>query len=213
MPEVFSTKECDDILSWITPHANENFQWIYNLELKEPKMVRLVKDPRILNIARDILGQDIIVYGSQILFKKPGTVYAKEAYMPHQDNAYHLVVRGASASFMLALEDANENNGGLFVYPGSHEEDILPYTPKETDPLKKGKEILNVPDKYQKIFLSFKRGSVYVQHDNLIHGSVENKSDVWRPIVDILFTRKGYSYHMGETRKSIDAEYRKLVEL
>ena len=213
IPDIFTPKECDEIISWITPHTNKEFQWLYNLELKEPKMISLVKDDRIIKIAKSILGEDIIIYGSQIIFKKPGTVYAEESYMPHQDNAYHLVEKGSSISVMLALEDINKTNGGLFIYPKSHNEDVLPYTPKETDPLKKGKEIVNIPSKYKKVFLSLKKGDIYVQHDNLIHGSVENKSNRWRPIVDVLFTKKGYSYHMGETRKSIDSEYRKLVEL
>jgi ectoine hydroxylase-related dioxygenase (phytanoyl-CoA dioxygenase family) len=82
----------------------------------------LVHDPRIVDIAVDLLGPDVRLYWDQAVYKKP----EKPRRFPwHQDNGYTFVEPQQYLTVWLALTDATEDNGCPHVVPGLHREGTL----------------------------------------------------------------------------------------
>ena len=70
---------------------------------------------------------------SQMLFKEVNSRYASQAWNPYQDNSYPRnetinSANGLNTQYITTnffLEDANKENGTLYVYPGSHKLGLL----------------------------------------------------------------------------------------
>ena len=117
---------------------------------------------------------------TQVIFKKPKTQFVKQVYLPHQDNSYAKNKKGLFFTSHLFLEDANVQNGTLYVYDKSHTTGLKKFIPTKTygNPRKAGNEIdVNKIDKrYKKIAIKGQVGDILVIHGNLIHGSYENRT-------------------------------------
>jgi ectoine hydroxylase len=94
---------------------------IFNVHRLNRLFGNLVRDPRVLNVARDILGGDVYIHQSRINFK-PG-FKGKEFYWHSDFETWHSedgmpAMRALSCSILLT--DNNEFNGPLMLIPGSH---------------------------------------------------------------------------------------------
>ncbi len=88
-----------------------------NLWMDNPRMKRLILDPRIGKLACDLEGLDAIrVWHDQTLIKPPwGNPTAW-----HLDNPYWSFYSEQAISIWVALDDATLENGCLWFIPGSH---------------------------------------------------------------------------------------------
>ena len=91
----------------------------------------------------------------------------------HQDNSYIKNENGNYVTNNFFLNDANKENGTLYVYSKSHlhgifeAEDRVSYREAKGD--NPGRTISNeILDKFEKIELNFKKGSMLVLHGNCI---------------------------------------------
>jgi ectoine hydroxylase-related dioxygenase (phytanoyl-CoA dioxygenase family) len=131
-------------------------------------------NPRVMDILAKLLGKD--AYGAQTMYyyKPPG---ARGQGM-HQDNFYLLAAPATCIAAWTPIDEATEDNGCLWVVPGSHRHDI--YCPKEgaskswknygdshINPFPRGTKPVPVP---------VKRGQTLFFGGNLIHGSGPNRS-------------------------------------
>lgn len=218
--KIFTSGECDDIVAIFERYAKPDHRGIMNLdrgfidyeEVIDGKEVIEILDvdpkdsaaiwsvmrrPSIATIL-DILQQgEAVALQSMFLFKKVGTRYASQAWWPHQDNAYPLADYGWYITGNLALTDQSPENGGLYIYPGSHKEPVLPNVKmksfQEGDSGNPGHRV-EVPEKYfdSKTDLIMKKGSVLFLHGNALHGSYPNRSkDRSRPMFSIPYGTKG----------------------
>ena len=127
----------------------KNLEVLREIEETSELTLDLMKSKRIVSILDQLQEQTMRKYGrsatghndrfiprehiglmSMILFKKPETKYASQAWNVHQDNAYTKNQYGLYITAGLFLEDVDPENGPIFVYPGSHKENILPFTPQ-----------------------------------------------------------------------------------
>ena len=105
--------------------------------------------------------------------------------------SYHQNPNGKTITTNLACEDADVENGTLFLYPGSHKEGIINFEPRKSFREDKGKQpgnTLVLPKKYQdkKTDCLMKKGDVLFLHGNCIHGSYPNKSKTRsRPLIHL----------------------------
>lgn len=159
-------------------------------------MLRFKKVIVILDILQ---GAEAVLLQSMFLFKRTGTTYAKQAWNPHQDNAYPQADYGTYITGNIAFSNQDPENGGMYIYPGSHLESILPNVPvksfHEDTGISPG-HCVEIPEKYKdrKIDLIMKRGSVLFLHGNVIHGSYPNLSKIRsRPMLLIPYGTKGIS--------------------
>ncbi len=101
------------------------------------------------------------------------------------------------------MENADIENGAMFIYPGSHVEPLLPFEERasylESRDDKAG-YTLEVPDEYKdrKTDLIVGKGSLLVMHGHCIHGSYENISESRaRPLLSCSYISEGEPFVSG----------------
>ena len=124
----------------------------------------------------------------QFLAKKPTKKLAEFAM--HQDLGYWPKTSNTwTATFSLAMNDANRENGCLFVIPGSNKEpELRAHRPKDyggsdNDGMNRDDSHTLVIDKKEGdeiVFLPVKRGSITIHDERIVHGSGGNTSKDWR---------------------------------
>ncbi len=74
-------------------------------------------DPAIVNLVEQLIGPDIILWGSQVFCKPAAT---GKAIPWHQDGQYWPIRPLATCSVWIAIDDASPENGCMRYIPGSH---------------------------------------------------------------------------------------------
>jgi len=93
-----------------------------NVFRRNPYVRAFISQSKIVNLLLQVAGTDCWVRWDQCVVKKPG---APE--LPwHQDNAYNRL-KDAHYQFWIGLTAMNEENGGLWLQPGSHLCGLLPH--------------------------------------------------------------------------------------
>jgi phytanoyl-CoA hydroxylase len=84
---------------------------------------RMLFDARLLDIAESLLGPDIILHHSKLFLKPAGR---GAAFPPHQDHSYFPTLGHAMLAAIVFVGPADEGNGCLRLWPGSHRLGPLP---------------------------------------------------------------------------------------
>ena len=183
------------------------------------KTFEIMAHKKIVQILEDLQQTKVVGLMSQMLFKEANTRYAKQAWHPHQDNIYprnnNTLKNGFNTQYLTTnffLEDANQDNGSLYIYPGSHKfglfdaESNISY--REKGDKNPGNKISNkVLERFKKIDCEFKKGDLLVLNGNCVHGSYPNNSDTSRPLLSVSYISKGEDFIPGKNAK------RKIIEL
>lgn len=174
----------------------------------------LWKHPRTLEILKLLIGGDVCGLQTWMYFKPPGEL-GRDV---HQNIFYSHANKHDIINSSIALEDADRENGGLYVYPGSHKEWCLPINIDEdrllTNPddwrNERGKPCI-IPgewvdgvwtEKYEKIYTNARAGSVSLIHSHVIHGSEENRTtDRWRTAFLTSYLRQDAHFNPGGQMK------------
>ena len=132
----------------------------------------------------------------QFLAKKPSKKGAK--FSMHQDLGYWPKTKNTwTATFSLALSDADIINGCLYVIPGSNKEaELRKHKPKsyskgEKKPNSKRDDshtlVIESSPNDKVIYLPLKRGDITIHDEKIVHGSAGNNSNEWRKTYIIAF--------------------------
>ena len=208
---IFSHEETNTIYDIHKKYADENFSALMHIDRKEQDLVNFIKSPKIVSIIESMLDGEAYALMGQMLFKKPGTIYANQAWSIHQDNSYHQSPNGLTITVNIACEDVDVENGTIFLYPGTHKEGLINFQPtksfREGENQKPGNTI-ELEEKFlnNKVDLKMKKGDTLFMHGNCAHGSYGNKSkNRARPIYAITYIKKGEDFAIGKNanRKEI----------
>lgn len=239
--DILTEKECDEYYTQIRKHANKDFAAILNPDrneyliaqttdkiesnvslnekvnyLKECKITNkmtwdIVTNPKALNVLKTLQMSDVSYLMSQMLFKEANSIYASQAWEPHQDNSYprnenSSLLNGFTTQYITTnffLLDSNLENGTLYMYPGSHKfglfdsETQVSYREKKgTNPGNKiSEEILK---KFNKTDCIFKKGDMLILNGNCIHGSYSNDNKTKsRPLLSVSYITTGEKFIPG----------------
>jgi non-haem Fe2+, alpha-ketoglutarate-dependent halogenase len=136
----------------------------------------LVRHPRILDAVEDVIGPDILCWGSSF--------FIKEARNPafvswHQDSTYWGLDPADIITAWVAFSDSTPANGAMRVIPGTHKLDQIPHqdTFRPENLLSRGQEIMVEVDESKAAMLELGAGEMSLHHVRLIHGSDPNPSD------------------------------------
>ena len=159
---------------------------IFNVHRLNEIFANLVRDPRVLNVAREILGSEVYIHQSRINYK-PGFT-GKEFYWHSDFETWHSedgmpAMRALSCSILLT--DNSDCNGPLMLIPGSHNHYVscMGETPDENYKTSLKKQDIGVPDQILLRYLADmggikscagKAGSVVFFDCNAMHGSNGN---------------------------------------
>jgi non-heme Fe2+,alpha-ketoglutarate-dependent halogenase len=147
-----------------------------NSHLNLKFMDELVHDSQIVDAVEDLIGPNLLAYGTVLFIKEPNT----PGFVSwHQDATYMgLTPYTEAVTVWLALSDSNPETGCMRMVPGSHKEGIRSHvdTYGESNILTRGQDIQNV-DESEIVDLELVPGQMSFHHMAVIHGSQPNLSD------------------------------------
>lgn len=136
-----------------------------------PLALRYLLDPRVGDILRTLLNDEPIAAQSMFYFKPPGA----RGQDFHQDNFYLRVRPGSCIAAWTAVDDADEENGGMSVVPGTHNLDMICPTKSDFTQFFTDHHV-EIPPGYNKVTPQLRAGDVLFFNGSLIHGSYSNTS-------------------------------------
>jgi non-haem Fe2+, alpha-ketoglutarate-dependent halogenase len=136
----------------------------------------LIRHERILDAVEDIIGPDILCWGTSFFIKEPHN----SAFVSwHQDSTYWGLDPADIVTAWVALSDSTTENGAMRVVPRSHTMAQIPHrdTFRSDNLLSRGQEVMVDVDAAQAVTLELAAGEMSLHHVRLIHGSDPNPSD------------------------------------
>ena len=103
---------------------------ISTAHLKYGRVYDLLTDPRIVACVRDLLGDNVIGWGSHFFCKMP---HDGKAVAWHQDASYWPLTPSKAVTVWLAIDDADRENACMRFIAGSHHRGHLTYRPSDPD--------------------------------------------------------------------------------
>jgi non-heme Fe2+,alpha-ketoglutarate-dependent halogenase len=138
---------------------------------------RLVTHAALLDVVEEVLGGDLLVYGTLIFYKPPQDLsYASW----HQDSVYSGLHLTPSTSAWIALTPSRQANGCMRVIPGSHKLGSLDHDNVPDDPNllnRRGERVKMVVDESQAVDVVLRPGQLSLHQSTMVHGSNPNTSD------------------------------------
>lgn len=175
-----------------------------NAHLNFTFLDEIVHNQRLLDAVEDLIGPNILAYGSVLFIKEPqDTGFVSW----HQDCRYMgLEPHDSAVSAWLALTESNSENGCMSMIPGSHKHGVAEHadTFGADNILTRGQTIENV-DESQAVDLILQPGQLSFHHMRTVHGSKPNRSQDRR----IGFTIQPYM--MPDMRQVISPTMAQLV--
>ncbi|HEU5158967.1 MAG TPA: phytanoyl-CoA dioxygenase family protein [Streptosporangiaceae bacterium] len=163
---------------------------------------RLVRDPRALEPARQLLDGDVYVFQTKLNPKAP---IRGDVWEWHQDFVYWSrddgMPRPDVVNVAVFLDDVTEFNGPLFVIPGSHhsvlDEDTMTlregwwsgrhaHTADGRHKLER-EALARMVDRHGLVSVTGRRGSVCLFHPCLLHASPPNLAPYFRTMIFIRY--------------------------
>jgi phytanoyl-CoA hydroxylase len=128
-------------------------------------------DERIGVILRVLLGEEPLAAQTMFYFKPPGA----RGQALHQDNFYLRVKPGNCIAAWIAVDDADEGNGGMMCVPGTGDMEVV--CPEKADAAKSfTTEHVEPPAGKAPKLVRLKAGDVLFFNGSVIHGSYPNTS-------------------------------------
>jgi len=175
--KVFSPNELSEVRGAIESIVYNcgNLKRLDNLHLFFDWAHRLVTHDALLDVIQDVLGADILVYGT-LVFSKPPRDSGYASW--HQDSVYSGLHLTPSTSAWIALTPSHPANGCMRVIPGSHKQGLQRHTNVRDDfnLLRRGEQITTV-DESRAIDVVLRPGEMSLHQSTIIHGSNPNTSD------------------------------------
>ncbi len=150
------------------------------MHLTFKKAYELVTETKILEVVKQLIGADVLVWATSIFYKKGGT---SDYIGWHQDSTYwSLSDEDKVASVWVALTDSNSENGSMRIVPCSHTLEQLEHeeTRDANNKLSRKQNIKSIGFEKYSVPVVLKPGEFSLHHSKLIHGSEPNTSDKFR---------------------------------
>ncbi len=130
---------------------------------------------KILDAVESIIGKNILVGGTTLFIKEPDN---KDFVSWHQDAKYIGFEPHNWVTAWLAITDANEENGCMRMWPGTHKEKIQEHkdTFDKNNLLTRGQTVQNVKLN-DTVPNELKAGQLSLHHPMIVHGSTPNRSN------------------------------------
>ena len=145
------------------------------IHLISPVFDKVCHNPKILDAVESVIGKNILICGTTLFIKNPN----EDGYVSfHQDAKYIGLKPYNWVTAWIAVTDANEENGCMRMWSGSHKSELKYHNQKfdKNNLLTRGQTIENVPiNKTTPVIL--KAGQMSLHHPTIVHGSGLNKSN------------------------------------
>jgi len=176
---IFNPEEIAEVRSYFdallarTLAAGGDSYSISTAHLRHGRVYDLLMHPRIVGYIKDLLGEDVIGWGSHFFCKMPGD---GKRVSWHQDASYWPLTPSKAVTVWLAIDDADTGNACMRFIPGSHWFGHLTYTLSENDDTNVLNQTVDVERLAAPVDDELKAGEISVHSDLLVHGSEANAS-------------------------------------
>lgn len=148
---------------------------INTAHLRFARIYELVKHPRIVDAVADLLGENVVCWGSHFFCKMP---HDGKRVPWHQDSTYWPLSPTKTVTVWLAIDDADPDNANMKFIPRSHLHGLIDY-----DETQDSDTVLDLAVKNAESYgdgevdVTLKAGQFSMHSDLLLHGSEANESD------------------------------------
>lgn len=146
------------------------------IHLLQTWVAELVRNPRILDAVEDVLGADILCWGTSL--------FVKDAHNPHfvswhQDSTYWGLDKPDVVTAWVALSASTRQSGCMKMLPGSHTLEQVPHrdTLAENNLLTRGQEVAVEVDESKGAYIELAPGEISLHHVRTVHASEPNRAD------------------------------------
>jgi len=145
------------------------------VHLISPVFDKVCNNTKILDAVESLIGKNILICGTTLFVKNPNE---KGFVSFHQDAKYIGLEPHNWVTAWVAITDANEENGCMRMWSGSHKNDLQYHNQKfdENNLLTRGQTVENVPMNETKPVI-LNTGQMSLHHPKVVHGSGLNKSN------------------------------------
>ena len=206
----------------ITEPGSDAVRSIFRVHQLSDRLSQLARDPRLINVARQILGSEVYIHQSRANMK-PG-FKGKEFYWHSDFETWHVedgMPRMRALSCSVLLTDNNACNGPLMLVPGSHQQFIScqGITPDDHYKQSLKKQEYGVPDQLSLQLLveqggieamTAKAGSVIFFDCNTMHGSAGNISP-W-PRANVFMVYNSVENALGDPKYGLKPRPQHIAE-
>ena len=140
-------------------------------------LLECASHPDILDVVEQVMGPDLILWGSQVFSKPAGDGLA----IPwHQDGQYWPVRPLRTVTVWIAIDPARVENGCMRVIPGTHRSGLMAHESTDDEGLALNQGIAGGVDESAAVDVVLEPGQFSLHDSMLIHGSNANRSGLRR---------------------------------
>lgn len=174
---------------------------ISSAHLKHGRVWDLLTDQRIVGYVRDLLGDDVIGWGAHFFCKLPGDGKRVDW---HQDCSYWPLTPSKSVTVWLAIDDADQSNGCMEVYCGSHLHGLIDFDISDPGSANVLDQSVAQPERYGRHRCTpLRAGQISIHSDLLVHGSSPNDSNRRRCGLTLRYCPADVTAYLGWNRKGV----------
>jgi non-haem Fe2+, alpha-ketoglutarate-dependent halogenase len=163
----------DDLLARTLAAGGDSYS-ISTAHLRYGRVYDILTHPRIVACIKDLIGENVIAWGSHFFCKMPGD---GKRVSWHQDSSYWPLTPSMAVTAWLAIDDASIENACMRYIPGSHHLGHLTYTLSENDEGNVlNQTVVDAETLGEPVNVQLKAGEISIHSDLLLHGSEANQS-------------------------------------
>jgi non-heme Fe2+,alpha-ketoglutarate-dependent halogenase len=190
----------DALLARVLAEGKDSYS-ISTAHLKYGKVYDLLTEPRIVALVRDLLGENVIGWGSHYFCKMPGD--GKKVSW-HQDASYWPLTPSKTVSVWLAIDDADRENACMRFIAGSHHFGHLTYRLTEEGEGNVLDQSIENPEQFGPIvYDELRAGEISLHNDMLLHGSESNQSTRRRCGLTLRYCSADVRAHLDWNQKGV----------
>lgn len=205
--DIYSPGEIADIRAYFdrileeTIAAGGNSYSISTAHMKYGPVYDMLTNKRIVDAVADLLGDDVIAWGSHFFCKMPGD--GKDVAW-HQDASYWPLSPSKAVTVWLAIDDADTANGCMKFIAGSQHFGHLTYRRSDPGDHSVLNQVVDNPEQYgREVIDELKAGQASIHSDLLLHGSDANDSDRRRCGLTLRYAAADVRAGMGWNAKGV----------
>jgi ectoine hydroxylase-related dioxygenase (phytanoyl-CoA dioxygenase family) len=204
---IFSSEEIADhrayfdaLLARVLAQGGDSYS-ISTAHLKYGRVYDLLTHPRIVSYVKDLLGENVVGWGSHFFCKMPRD--GKVVHW-HQDASYWPMSPSKTVTVWLAIDDADVENACMRFIPGSHHYGHLTYQMTEdSEDAVLNQKVENAEEFGKPVDVELKAGEISMHSDLLLHSSLANDSDRRRCGLTLRYCCADVRAEMGWNAKGV----------
>lgn len=190
----------DALLARVLAAGGDSYS-ISTAHLKYGRVYDLLTHPRLIAVVKDLLGPNLIAWGSHYFCKMPRD---GKPVAWHQDASYWPLSPSKAVTVWLAIDDADRENACMKFVAGSHHVGHLTFRASNPDEHNVLNQTIDNAEQYgEVVWDELKAGEVSLHSDLLLHGSEANLSDRRRCGITLRYCAADVRAGLGWNQKGV----------